>query len=244
MPEETKQPLKGWDAAYTGKVPIRGTFAYAKYLSDKKDKEKESSLTVVVDNSLLVSEEAPSKNESPSVSEAPSKNESPSVSEAPSKNESCSSPNNTQEPTQYTTSKNESPSVSEAPSKNESPSKIEAGGVRITRNYMFFDVDIFRAIKDMTGNEIRIYLDLILKTYGQIRPKNICSITNPEIASRTGINSSASFANAFRSLEQKGYIQRIFAAHQKKQKSIYRVFLPCEVRGNHGSRTLIESTET
>ena len=188
MPEETKQPLKGWDAAYTGKVPIRGTFAYAKYLSDKKDKEKESSLTVVVDNSLLVSEEAPSK--------------------------------------------------------IESPSKIEAGGVRITRNYMFFDVDIFRAIKDMTGNEIRIYLDLILKTYGQIRPKNICSITNPEIASRTGINSSASFANAFRSLEQKGYIQRIFAAHQKKQKSIYRVFLPCEVRGNHGSRTLIESTET
>ena len=200
MPEETKQPLKGWDAAYTGKVPIRGTFAYAKYLSDKKDKEKESSLTVVVDNSLLVSEEAPSKIESPS--------------------------------------------VSEAPSKIESPSKIEAGGVRITRNYMFFDVDIFRAIKDMTGNEIRIYLDLILKTYGQIRPKNICSITNPEIASRTGINSSASFANALRSLEQKGYIQRIFAAHQKKQKSIYRVFLPCEVRGNHGSRTLIESTET
>ena len=232
MPEETKQPLKGWDAAYTGKVPIRGTFAYAKYLSDKKDKEKESSLTVVVDNSLLVCEESPSKIESPS------------VSESPSKIEPCSSPNNTRDSAPYTTSKIESPSVSEAPSKFESPSKIEAGGVRITRNYMFFDVDIFRAIKDMTGNEIRIYLDLILKTYGQIRPKNICSITNPEIASRTGINSSASFAKALRSLEQKGYIQRIFAAHQKKQKSIYRVFLPCEVRGNHGSRTLIESTET
>ena len=107
---------------------------------------------------------------------------------------------------------------------------------------MRFDMDIFGALRTMSGNEVRIYLEFIVKTYGQIPPKNICSTTNPELAIRTGVSSSSSFAAAIKSLEQRGFIKRIFEAHKKKQKSIYRVFLPCEIQGSR-SRTKIESTE-
>ncbi len=130
----------------------------------------------------------------------------------------------------------------ESPSNFAPHANIEAGGVKITNNYMRFDMDIFGALRTMSGNEVRIYLEFIVKTYGQIPPKNICSTTNPELAIRTGVSSSSSFAAAIKSLEQRGFIKRIFEAHKKKQKSIYRVFLPCEIQGSR-SRTKIESTE-
>jgi DNA-binding MarR family transcriptional regulator len=134
----------------------------------------------------------------------------------------------------------EPPSNIEAPPQFEPPSNIEAGGIKITNNYMRFDLDIFDAIKAMSESETRIYLDLLLRSYGQIPARNICNTTNPEIASRTGIGSSSSFSKAIRSLEQRGYIKRIFESHQKNQKSIYRVYLPCELTGSR-SKTKIEN---
>ena len=227
--------------------PIIGPYQRLYDLEKKKKFEKEQlkKQHESVDNYLLVDKETPSNIESPSKIEPPLNIATASNIESPSKIEAgdvvgYSKPMT--EATKPTISVVKTPSNIESPSNFAPHANIEAGGVKITNNYMRFDMDIFGALRTMSGNEVRIYLEFIVKTYGQIPPKNICSTTNPELAIRTGVSSSSSFAAAIKSLEQRGFIKRIFEAHKKKQKSIYRVFLPCEIQGSR-SRTKIESTE-
>jgi hypothetical protein len=207
-------------------------------------KEKADSLEAEpVDNLLSTDGLSALDFEPPSNIEAPPQFEPPSNIEGPANNEAYQLTKRSKSANKAIKSKISvvpSPSNIEAPPQFEPPSNIEAGGIKITNNYMRFDLDIFDAIKAMSESETRIYLDLLLRSYGQIPARNICNTTNPEIASRTGIGSSSSFSKAIRSLEQRGYIKRIFESHQKNQKSIYRVYLPCELTGSR-SKTKIEN---
>jgi hypothetical protein len=207
-------------------------------------KEKADSLEVdPVDNLLSTDDlstldvEPPSNTEAPPYFEPPSNTEAPPYFEA---HQTGKRSKQSREATKPTITVVPSPSNIESPPHFTPPSIIEAGGIKITSNYMRFDLDIFDAIKAMSESETRIYLDLLLRSYGQLPARNICNTTNPEIASRTGIRSSSSFSKAIRSLEQRGYIKRIFESHQKNQKSIFRVYLPCELPG-YRSKTKIEN---
>lgn len=196
-----------------------------------------------VDNLMLIDQPTASNFESALIIETPSIFEGDPNIEGHSNIEADKSANHAK-PSRPASKPNisvvRSASKSKAPSIFESPSNIEAGGVKITSNYMRFDLDIFESIKTMSESETRIYLDLLLKTYGQLPAKNMCFTTNPEIALRTGIGSSSSFATAMKSLERKGFIERIFESHQKNKKSIYRVYLPCELPGAK-SKTKVET---
>jgi hypothetical protein len=115
----------------------------------------------------------------------------------------------------------------------------DGGVVSIETNYMRFDMDIFRAIRDMTYGEQGIYLDLIRRAYGAYpKAQNICSCTYTELSETSGVTSRDSISNAITSLESKGYILRLVTAYKKGDKSLYRVYLPCEIMGNN-SRTKI-----
>lgn len=189
-----------------------------------------------VDKSLLATNEPASNIEAPSNNTSSANIEARPNIEAPSKFKAVTKVNHIKAAT------NAAKTVSldtHGPSNNEAPLNIEAGGVKITNNYMRFDKDIFDVIKIMSESETRIYLDLILLTYGQLPAKNICSTTNNEIATRTGIKSSSSFSTAFKGLERRGYIKRLLESHQRNQKSLYRVYLPCELPG-FKSTTIVE----
>jgi hypothetical protein len=115
----------------------------------------------------------------------------------------------------------------------------DIGYVSVESNYMRLDLDVFRVIRDMTYGEKSIYLDLIRRAYGAYpRAKNACSCTYTEIIETTGVTSRDSISNAINSLESKGYILRLLTAYKKGDKSMYRVYLPCEIIGKD-SRTKI-----
>ena len=105
---------------------------------------------------------------------------------------------------------------------------------------MFLDIDVMEAIKDMTEAESRIYLFLVLRSYGQRYPKNICYTTNSEMSPHIGITHKTAFARALSSLENRGFIERRYIARKKGEKTKFRVYLPCEIDG-FDSRTIIES---
>lgn len=115
----------------------------------------------------------------------------------------------------------------------------DIGYPTIEHNFMIFDLDVFKAIKDMTYGEKSIYLDLLRRAYGAYpRPKNSCSCTYTEMSESSGVTSRDSISNAISSLEAKYYIKRLVTAYKKGDKSLYRVYLPCEIMGND-SRTKV-----
>jgi predicted transcriptional regulator len=123
------------------------------------------------------------------------------------------------------------------------PVKVADGNVHVTFNYMFMDRDVLKAIKDMTEAEARIYLYLVSESYGRHKyPTNICSTTNNEMAPHIGITHSTAFARSLASLEQKGFIDRRYIARKKGEKSQFRVYLPCELAGSK-SKTIIENVK-
>ena len=218
MPEDPDKPIIG---------------IYQKLFEAEKRKKIEREQTkakqaAAVDNSLLVTNKAASNIEAPSNFTSPSNIEAHPNIEAPS---NFKATNKVKRSKSSTETAKTVLLDNRRPSNIESPSNIEAGVVKITNNYMRFDKDIFDVIKIMSESETRIYLDLILLSYGQLPAKNICSTTNNEIAARTGITSSSSFSTAFKGLERRGYIKRLLESHQRNQKSLYRVYLPSELPG-------------
>jgi hypothetical protein len=235
MQEEIKQPVVGINAQIQEII-----------LQERRERERaraKAKEAESVDNSLSTEITSPSKFESPSISEAAPQFEPPSQSASPSNSAAHQATTDlkpSKEAQKLTMVTVQSPSNIETPSHFASPSNSEAGGIKITSNYMRFDLDIFEAIKTMSESETRIYLDLLLRSYGQLPAKNICSTTNPEIALRTGIGSSSSFSKAIRALETKGYIKRLFESHKKNMKSIFRIYLPVELPASK-SKTRIEN---
>jgi hypothetical protein len=115
----------------------------------------------------------------------------------------------------------------------------DSGVVTITENYMRFDMDIFRVLTDMGLTERFVYLDLIRRSYGKYpKPVNFCYCTHPEIVDTTGIAGKDSITRAIKALEKKGFLSRWYQAQKKGEKSLYRVYLPCELVG-YGGRTRI-----
>lgn len=119
---------------------------------------------------------------------------------------------------------------------NELPRIVDdSGSVTISENYMRFDMDIFKALAGMRLNERAVYLDLIRRSYGAYpQPRNTCECTNPEITDTTGLTGKDTITRAIRTLEDNGFISRWFKAQVKGQKSLYRVYLPCEMVGYSG----------
>jgi len=139
----------------------------------------------------------------------------------------------------------QSDSLKEGPSLKEvhPQREIDDGLVMIVNNYCFFDRDLFRFFSELKEGELRIYLGLYIRSYAMKHPKNICSCTNAELSKTTGITSSSAFSRAFKGLESKGLIKRLITSRSLNEKSLFRVFLPCEIRGIKSSTEVKYLTE-
>lgn len=105
---------------------------------------------------------------------------------------------------------------------------VDDGEVYIKSNYMFFDKDIVSAIATMREAEAKVYLALVLQSYGKNPPRNICSVTNALLKKLTGLGSPSSFSKAFKGLESMGLIKRLVIGSPVTGKTMVRVYLPCE----------------
>ena len=224
--------LKGFDSMYEDSIPkdsgtpLPGTYAHLRWTADEKKKRDEAEKAV--DKSLLISEDTTTPTGPDPLTE-PDPQEVPGTLEV-------SGPLSGPGP-------QKGGDILKVVSPKQHPKsslKIPDGDVRITRNYMFLDVDVLEAIKDMTEAESRIYLFLVLRSYGQRYPKNICYTTNSEMSPHIGISHKSAFARAQASLETRGFIERLYIARKRGEKTKFRVFLPCEIEGFE-SRTIIES---
>jgi hypothetical protein len=113
----------------------------------------------------------------------------------------------------------------------------DSGNVTIESNYMRMDMDVFRAMADMGHSDKLVYLDLVRRAYGAFpKAKNICSCTYYEISETSGIKARDAISASVQWLEDNSYIKRLLISRQKGIKSLYRVFLPCEIPGRD-SRT-------
>jgi hypothetical protein len=187
-----------------------------------KAKEKADSLEEEpVDNSLLISQH------SASPKEAHAPRPRPSLKEAhPPKEVS------------------KHPSLKEGASLKAVGRDIDGQQIRITNNFCFFDRDLFELCRELKEAELRIYLELFNKTYAVKNfPTNICSCTNSELTIATGITSSSAFSRAFKLLESKGLIKRLIISRTSNEKSLFRVYLPCELPGSN-SKTKVEPWNT
>ena len=177
MPEEQtnpKQPIKGWGEMFQEevKVPKKGTMAYAMYLDKLKKKEREiqEQSSVPVDKRVLISGDTTTP-DGPRPLTGGGTPEGPGPRSGPGPQ----------------TGRDILSVIPPKQPPRKSHLKVPDGDVRITRNYMFLDIDVMEAIKDMTEAESRIYLFLVLRSYGQRYPKNICYTTNSEMSPHIGI---------------------------------------------------------
>ena len=256
--------LKGFDTMYDEEPePLPGTYQHTRKVWEQKKREKAQA--ELVDNCLLINKITPTENVSDTLNGAPPLNVgAPSpvppaltgpgplggagpLSVAPPvpvpHPVSGVGPLSLKaEPQPYVTqpTSGSPPLTVSPPLSGPGPVRVADGYVRITFNFMFMDRDVLKVIKDMTEAEARIYLYLISKSYGQQKPKNICSTTNSEMAPHIGITHSTAFARGLASLERKGFIGRRYIARKRGEKSQFRVYLPCEIPG-FKSTTIIQS---
>jgi hypothetical protein len=120
---------------------------------------------------------------------------------------------------------------------------IDGGLIRIINNYCFFDRDIFKLFFSLKEAEMRIYLDLYMRSYAKKTPRNICSCTNSQLSDTTGITSSSAFSRAFKGLESKRLIKRLLISRSSNEKSLFRVFLPCELSGSKSTTQITYVTD-
>jgi len=210
--------VKGFESAFDDEEKVRplpGTMAHLKWVEDKKKREK------AVDKSLLIDGQTTSLKEAPILKEAPAPKEAASLKEVV-----------------QTTSSKERASLKEG--------HIRDGLVNIMANFCFFDRDVFALLRSLKEAEMRIYLDLYTRSYGKWSyakrktiPRNICSCTNSQLSETTGITSSSAFSRAFKGLESKGLIKRLITSRSINEKSLFRVYLPCEIPGAD-SETIIK----
>jgi hypothetical protein len=115
--------------------------------------------------------------------------------------------------------------------------------LKVTNNFMIFDKDLFPALMGMSEIEIKVYLELIRRTWGQNPPQQTCEATNAGMSYFTHVSVGSAMSRAVASLERKLLIKKLFCARTKKERSVYRVFLPSEVPGSPKSFTVIERVD-
>lgn len=116
----------------------------------------------------------------------------------------------------------------------------------IVWNYCRRDRDIAKLLRDLSPSEFKIYNYFLSRTYEDYTPKQICNTTNSVISLETNISKNTVMAS-IKTLAQKGLLKRIVTGSQAGDKSLYRVFLPCEspcyesstqfINGDHDSPT-------
>lgn len=106
---------------------------------------------------------------------------------------------------------------------------IGEGYVVLQNNWFRLDCDIIGLMGRLSDLEFKIYLFMVTISYGQWKPKNICSASLSAIAEGIGVKATPPISKNVKSLITKGLLQRIFRGDQKGEVSIYRVFLPSEV---------------
>ena len=203
--------------------PLPGTHAHLRWAEEEKKKQVEAKAreAELVDNSLLITNET--------------------VPETRTVPENRTVLKNRTVPDNRTVLKNRTVENSRTVLKNRTD--IDASGyVTIEKNYMRFDMDIFTAIKGTTLAEKSVYLELVRRSYGCLPAKNLCSCTSSDIMYYTGITAKESITQAIKSLEAKCLIQRLFKASNRTEKSLFRVYLPCELSGT-SSRTVLTITK-
>jgi len=201
--------LKGFGSALDNEEkaqPLPGTMAHLMWVEKKKKLEVEP-----VDNCLLIDEQTTSRKEAGALREAHALKKAASLKEGV-----------------QTTSLKEAHALREVHPQRE----IDGGLVKIIQNYCFFDKDLFSLFHELKEAELRLYLDLYMRSYARKHPKNICSCTNSELSDTTGITSSSAFSRAFKGLESRGLIKRLIISRSLSEKSLFRIFLPCEIRGS------------
>lgn len=109
--------------------------------------------------------------------------------------------------------------------------EAEDGEVKILKGYMRFPLEIFDLLATLTDAESRMYLNFVRRTYGRLPARNICSTTFRAIGEAAGLASPNAQVKAFKALEAKGLVKRLFTARSKKETSLFRVYLPCELPG-------------
>lgn len=109
------------------------------------------------------------------------------------------------------------------------PEVIGEGFVILQNNWFRLDCDIIGLMSQISDLEFKIYLFLVNLSYGQWKPKNICSASLSAIAEGIGAKATPPISRNIKSLITKGLVLRIFRGDKKGDPSIYRVFLPSEV---------------
>jgi len=111
--------------------------------------------------------------------------------------------------------------------------------ISIKNNYMKFDKDLFPVLMTLSEIEMKVYLELLRRSYGQIPAMQTCEATNAGIAYFTHVSVGSAMSRAIAGLERRGLIERRFCARTRKERSLFRVFLPSELPGAEPSKTEI-----
>jgi hypothetical protein len=119
----------------------------------------------------------------------------------------------------------------------------EPGKASIVGNYRRRDDDVKNLMPTMSGNEWKVYCYFLTITYEFFPSKNICSTTHPTIQQKTGIASNKTVGIAVDSLIARGFLKRILTARRANEKSMYRVFLPCEFNGYTGKTKIMSQVD-
>jgi len=121
---------------------------------------------------------------------------------------------------------------------NSIPVQEQDGGLKLIKNYMRFDMDVFSILPELTEAEARIYLDFIRRTYGQLPPRNICSATRRMIGDTAGVASPNAQVKAIQGLERRQLVKRLITSRGKNELSMFRVYLPCELPGTRSTTAI------
>ena len=120
----------------------------------------------------------------------------------------------------------------------------EPGKASIVGNYCRRDKDVTSLMPTLSGNEWKVYCYFLAITYEFYPSKNICSTTHPTIQQKTGIASNKTVGIAVDSLIARGLLKRLLTARRANEKSMYRVFLPCEFNGYTGKTKIASHDDT
>ena len=119
----------------------------------------------------------------------------------------------------------------------------EPGKSSIVGNYCRRDKDVINLMPTLSGNEWKVYCYFLAITYESYPSKNICSTTHPTIQQKTGIASNKTVGIAVDSLIARGFLKRFLTARRANEKSMYRVFLPCEFNGYTGKTKIMSQVD-
>jgi len=106
--------------------------------------------------------------------------------------------------------------------------------VHIYKNFSFRDRDLVKYMKELTGDEWKVYCYLLSVTHEKWEGETHAWTSHHVIKEETGVGCKRTVGLVLESLEAKGFIRRTFTGNRVVKMSQYRVFLPCEREGYAG----------